>query len=29
LKGRGMTDEQISTMLIQNPRRIFEISAKA
>ena len=24
LKGRGVTDEQITTMLVDNPRRIFD-----
>jgi phosphotriesterase-related protein len=24
LKGRGVTDEQINTMLVDNPRKIFE-----
>jgi len=27
LKERGVSDDQISTMLVQNPRRIFESSA--
>ena len=27
LKERGVTDEQILTMLVQNPRRIFESGA--
>jgi phosphotriesterase-related protein len=24
LKERGVTDEQLNTMLVENPRRIFE-----
>jgi phosphotriesterase-related protein len=24
LKARGVTDEQLTTMLVDNPRRIFE-----